>query len=192
VYTKCCGLFVHGLGIDRLNSCNFELTFDFFGGNDWSKLLPTWPIIMHLFSSQCLFLTIALVLKAILNGFKQFTFKGCRAWNVGTSNVITSNPKFCIYPIASNISCEPCMSIISKCWLNWKIPLAFDLLKNDDNLLNRKDVIHAWDCMAVHVLVLHYLLSLHPWRCIIVVDSPPTTFMVEFIVSHSLDLGMVL
>lgn len=111
--------------------------------------------LVHNVSNHCIGF---LILKAILNGFKQFTFKGCRAWNVWTSNVITSNPKFCTYFIVSNISCETCMFITRKCWLNWKIPLAFHLLKNDDNLLNKKDVIHAWDCRAMHVLALHYLM----------------------------------
>jgi hypothetical protein len=60
--------------------------------------------------------------------------------------------------IAFGTTCEPCSSRISKWWLDWDMPLGIDLIKNERNSLNKKQVIHAFFYITIHVPSLQSLM----------------------------------
>jgi hypothetical protein len=47
-------------------------------------------------------------MKVVLNGLKQFTFRGYKAWEMCESKVVIFNPNSWAYFIASKVTCEPC------------------------------------------------------------------------------------
>jgi hypothetical protein len=65
-----------------------------------------------------------------------------------------SSPNCCAYSIACSVTWDPCPSKTNKCLLVREIPLGINLLKKDNHYLNKKLVIHAFDCIIMHVLVL--------------------------------------
>jgi hypothetical protein len=65
-----------------------------------------------------------------------------------------SSPNYCAYSIASNVTWDPCPFKTNKCLSVKEIPLEINLLKKDNQSLNKKLVIHAFDCIVMDDLVL--------------------------------------
>jgi hypothetical protein len=121
---------------------------------DWLNVLSTQLTSVTLSGSRWLFLTMLLYfsfLKANLNGSKQLMFRSYNAWNVWVGKVTISKPNCYACFIASGRTCEPCPSRISKWWLDWHMPLRIDLIKNQRNSLNRKQIIHVFFYITIHV-----------------------------------------
>jgi hypothetical protein len=70
------------------------------------------------------------------------------------ATIIMSSPNYLACLIASKVTWDPRPSKMSRCLFVRDISLGIDLLKNDKNSLNRKVVIHAFDCITIKVVVL--------------------------------------
>jgi hypothetical protein len=124
---------------------------------DVSKVFLAQLTNVFLSSSQWLFLTISIslyVLQVVLKGLKQLTFNKCRACDVWNGKMIISKPNYSACFITSMVRCDPCPPRINRRQLNWNMPPKTSLLKNDKNSLNKKEVIHAFLCIAMQVFLL--------------------------------------
>ncbi len=72
--------------------------------------------------------------------------------SVCESNVTISSSNACACSFASRVTWDPWPSKMRRCLLVREIPLGFDLLKKERNYLKRNAFIHAFDCIAIHVL----------------------------------------
>ncbi len=93
-----------------------------------------------------------------MKGLKQLTSNGLKAWKVWNGNVIVSNPNSYAYSIVFNETCDPHpfkelidFDCILWCHLDWPIEEWY-------NSLNKKEVIHVFLCIAMHVPSLQCLM----------------------------------
>ncbi len=103
-------------------------------------------------------------LKVVLKGSKQFTFKGCKAWEVCDNKVIISKPNCCACSITSRLTCEPCPFRVNKWRLLGEKPPRTDLLKSDKNYLNKKLSSMLWFGLPymfiMHDVIIFYSFTL--------------------------------
>ncbi len=102
-------------------------------------------------------------------------FKGYNAWDVCEGNVTVSNPNACACSIASRVTWDPWPSKMNICLFVGEIPPNIDLLKKERKSLKINVVIHAFDCIAIHVPSLQKLNvviscppsfeNVKPWQC---------------------------
>jgi hypothetical protein len=77
-------------------------------------------------------------LKVDLNGLKQLTSKGCRAWEVvWDGKVIISSPASYVCLIVFKVTCDPCSFRIKRWLFYWDKPLGIDRIKKERNCLNK-------------------------------------------------------
>ncbi len=62
---------------------------------------------------------------------------------VWEGKVIMFNPYVCAYSIAFSVTWDPCPSKMSKCLVAMEMPLSINLLKKNNNNLNKKLVAHV-------------------------------------------------
>ena len=90
-------------------------------------------------------------LKAVLNGLKHETSRGCKAWEVRDGSEMMSNPEFMANVTTSRVTCELCPSSTSKCLFSALIPTVLVKVPMKCEIHDWKShfVIHALGCIAI-------------------------------------------
>ncbi len=131
---------------------------DFFFVNECSRAwFTSHQTNVILYSSIWLFLNMV-TSKCYFEWFETryiWWLEKCDVWD---GRVIMFKPISCACDFVSKVTWLPCPFRINNCLLLKEIPLKTNFLKKEKNSLNKKEVIHAFFCIAMQIPSLQSLM----------------------------------